>query len=152
MPVHIERIRRDIENINTFNATPHKGITRLTFSEAYQGALAYIIGQLRKIGAHITICRGGNLKGRLVGSQPQGPAVMMGSHLDTVVNGGRFDGVAGVVEVDPQGGVLEVLIEGRFGVNTRSDHRRQYDSEYQWAAFHDILQSSHCATASRVIG
>jgi allantoate deiminase len=97
MPVHIERIRRDIENINTFNATPHKGITRLTFSEAYQGALAYIIGQLRKIGAHNTICRGGNLKGRLAGSQPQGPAVMMGSHLDTVVHGGRFDGTTGVV-------------------------------------------------------
>jgi len=65
MPVHIERIRRDIENINTFNATPHKGITRLTFSEAYQGAFAYIIGQLRKIGAHITICRGGTLKGMI---------------------------------------------------------------------------------------
>jgi len=97
MAVQIERIRCDIEKINAFNATPDNGITQLTFSKEYQGALAYIIEQLRKMEAHITICRGGNLKGRMAGSQPQGPAVMMGSHLDTVVKGGRFDGAAGVV-------------------------------------------------------
>jgi len=37
--------------------------------------------------------------------------------------------VAGVVEVDPQGGVLEVLIEGRCGVRSRCGQRRKHDSK-----------------------
>ena len=97
MPVQMQRIQRDLEKINAFNATPDQGITRLTFSTEYQGALAYIVEQMKKIDAQVTTTKGGNLKARLVGSQLDGPAVMMGSHLDTVVNGGRFDGTAGVV-------------------------------------------------------
>jgi allantoate deiminase len=40
MKVQIDRIQQDIETLNKFNATPEKGITRLTFSEEYQGAIA----------------------------------------------------------------------------------------------------------------
>lgn len=97
MTVKIDRIQRDLEQINAFNATPDRGITRLTFSKEYQRAQAYVIEQLRQIDARISISHGGNLKGRIAGSQSRGPAVMLGSHLDTVVNGGRFDGLAGVV-------------------------------------------------------
>jgi allantoate deiminase len=97
MAIQIERIQNDIEIINQFNATPDKGITRLTFSEEYRGAIAHVVGEMQKLDAEISYCRGGNLKARLSGSDDHGPAVMMGSHLDTVVHGGRFDGVAGVV-------------------------------------------------------
>lgn len=37
------------------------------------------------------------MRGRLEGSERSGPSVMMGSHLDSVAQGGRFDGTAGVV-------------------------------------------------------
>ena len=97
MTINTERIRRDIENINAFNATPGKGVTRLTFSEAYQGALAYVIDQLNQIGAVISICPAGNLRARIPGSEQHASAVMMGSHLDSVAQGGPFDGVVGVV-------------------------------------------------------
>ena len=97
MTINIERIRRDIEKINAFNATPGKGITRLTFSAQYQGALNYVIDQFNQFGATVSICPGGNVRGRFSGSDENAPAVMMGSHLDSVVNGGQFDGVVGVV-------------------------------------------------------
>jgi allantoate deiminase len=97
MTINTERIRRDIENINAFNATPGQGITRLTFTEAHQGALAYVIDQLNQIGAMISICPAGNLRARVPGSEKDAPAVMMGSHLDSVAQGGPFDGVVGVV-------------------------------------------------------
>jgi allantoate deiminase len=97
MTINTERIRRDIENINAFNATPGKGITRLTFSEAYLGAFAYVIEQLNQIGAVISICPAGNLRARIPGSEHNAPAVMMGSHLDSVTQGGPFDGVVGIV-------------------------------------------------------
>lgn len=97
MTINTERIRWDIENINAFNATPGQGITRLTFSEAYLGALAYVIEQLNQIGAVISICPAGNLRARIPGSEHNAPAVMMGSHLDSVTQGGPFDGVVGIV-------------------------------------------------------
>ena len=97
MPVKEKRIQKDIETINGFNATPGNGITRLTFSPEYQGAVAYVVDQLKQIGAHISIGPAGNVRGRLDGTVNHGPAVMMGSHLDSVAHGGQFDGVVGVV-------------------------------------------------------
>ncbi len=94
---HLDRIRLDIEAINAFNATPGNGVTRPTFSPEYQGATAYVVKELNKIGAQVSICRGGNIRGRVPGSEPGTAAVMMGSHLDTVAHGGQFDGVVGVV-------------------------------------------------------
>jgi len=97
MRIRKERIQKDLEAVNGFNGTPGKGVTRFTFSKEHQGALLYVAEELRRIGAACTFAPGGNLLGRLEGSDPSGPAVMMGSHLDTVAEGGRFDGAAGVV-------------------------------------------------------
>ena len=97
MEVQIKRIEKDIETINSFNATPERGITRLTFSKEYGEARSYIVDELKKIGAEVSTTSGGNLRGRLGGSEKGMPSVMMGSHIDSVVHGGRFDGVSGVV-------------------------------------------------------
>src|SRR5512135_2331726 len=97
MKIRKDRIQKDLEAINAFNATPGKGITRFTFSKEYQGALSYVVEELRRIGVDYTFVPGGNLRGRLAGLDPSGPSVMMGSHLDSVAQGGRFDGSAGVV-------------------------------------------------------
>ncbi|MGE5257989.1 MAG: Zn-dependent hydrolase [Hyphomicrobiales bacterium] len=97
MGVQVERIGRDIEIINSFNATPGRGITRFTFSEPYMQARAYVGDELRKAGARVSTTLGGNLRGRLAGSTQDLPSVMTGSHIDSVLHGGRFDGVAGVV-------------------------------------------------------
>lgn len=97
MAIDKDRIRRDIERINSFNVTPGKGITRLTWSPEYQSAVNYVIDQFNQFGADVAICPGGNIRGRFTGDEENAPAVMMGSHLDSVVNGGAFDGVVGVV-------------------------------------------------------
>ena len=96
MGVRIERIARDLDTINSFNATPGKGITRFTFSEPYMQARAYVCEELQKIGARVSTAVAGNLYGRLEGSIRGRPPVMTGSHIDSVLHGGRFDGVAGV--------------------------------------------------------
>jgi allantoate deiminase len=97
MRIRKERIQKDLETINGFNATPGMGITRFTFSKEHQAALSYVIEELQRIGVECSFVLGGNLRGRLSGSEPSGPSVLMGSHLDSVAQGGRFDGTAGVV-------------------------------------------------------
>jgi allantoate deiminase len=59
--------------------------------------MTYVVAELKKLDASISYCRGGNVKARLAGTNDNGPAVMMGSHLDTVAHGGQFDGVVGVM-------------------------------------------------------
>jgi allantoate deiminase len=96
MRIRKERIQKDLEAINAFNGTPGKGVTRFTFSKEHQAALSYVVEELLRIGVNCIFTLGGNLLGRLAGSELTGPGVMMGSHLDTVAQGGRFDGAAGV--------------------------------------------------------
>ena len=103
MKVNAKRIENDIIKINNFNSTPGQGISRLTFTEEYMGAMNYIFKELEKIGADIQIMRGGNIRARLEGSEKDTPSVMVGSHIDSVFHGGMFDGVAGTVAA------LEVL-------------------------------------------
>ncbi len=97
MKVNAKRIENDIEQINKFNSTPGKGLSRLTFTDEYMGAMNYIFKELEKVGAEIQIMRGGNIRARLEGSEKDTPSVMVGSHIDSVFHGGMFDGVAGTV-------------------------------------------------------
>ena len=97
MKVNAKRIENDIEVINSFNSTPGHGISRATFTKEYIGAIDYIFKELRNIGADVKIMRGGNIRARLEGSIKDASSVMIGSHIDSVFQGGRFDGVVGTV-------------------------------------------------------
>ena len=97
MKVNAKRIENDINQINKFNSTPGQGISRLTFTEEYMGAMNYIFQELERIGAQVKIMRGGNIRARLEGSEKDAPSVMIGSHIDSVFRGGMFDGVVGTV-------------------------------------------------------
>ncbi len=52
---------------------------------------------MRQIGLQIHIDRIGNIFGRLDGANAKAPALLVGSHLDTVIHGGKFDGTMGVI-------------------------------------------------------
>ncbi|MDT8900877.1 Zn-dependent hydrolase [Anaeroselena agilis] len=73
------------------------GITRLAFSDEDRRAGEYIQELMRQAGLTVRRDTFGNIIGRLDGALPGAPAVATGSHLDTVPEGGRFDGVLGVV-------------------------------------------------------
>ncbi|MFB3883954.1 MAG: Zn-dependent hydrolase [Thermodesulfobacteriota bacterium] len=141
MEVQALRIQKDIEVINSFNTTSERGITRLTFSKPYMAARSYVIEELRKIGAEIFDGAAGNVRGRLEGSDKGRPAVMMGSHIDTVFQGGRFDGVVGVVSA---------LEAARVIVENGIAHRHPIDvvvfAEEEGARFQSILLGSRAWT------
>jgi len=137
MGIKVKRIEKDIEVINSFTSTPGKGITRFTFSEEYMKAREYVIEELSRMGARISTSIGGNLRGRLEGREAHGPSVMTGSHIDSVFQGGRFDGVAGVVSA------LEV---GRVISEERLGHRHPIDlvvfAEEEGSRFGSIMIGS----------
>lgn len=97
MYTKLERIKDDIEALAEFNATPGKGLTRFTYSKEHKQARDYIIKQMEAAGLSVREDAVGTIIGRLEGQESDAPVVMIGSHFDSVRNGGNFDGPAGVV-------------------------------------------------------
>jgi allantoate deiminase len=91
------RVQVLIEGLDLFTATPGQGTTRLTYSAEYRRARDFLAGQMVEAGLEVREDAVGNLFGRLEGTQPDLAPILVGSHLDSVPNGGRFDGPAGVV-------------------------------------------------------
>jgi acetylornithine deacetylase/succinyl-diaminopimelate desuccinylase-like protein len=89
------RILERIEEIYAIGGGP--GANRPGFSDAEQAAHDLAAGWFEEAGLTVEVDPDGNLVGRLVGDDPQAGEIWTGSHLDSVPNGGRFDGVLGVL-------------------------------------------------------
>ena len=97
LETNLERIKRNLETLSTFNSTPNEGCTRLSFSREHRQALEFLTATCTSLGLDVAIDPVGNFRAKLKGSVPGVPAVMCGSHIDTVLHGGKFDGAAGVI-------------------------------------------------------
>jgi acetylornithine deacetylase/succinyl-diaminopimelate desuccinylase-like protein len=86
------RILERIEQIYAIGGGP--GANRVGGSEGEQRAHDLVAGWLEEAGLAVEVDPDGNLLGRRAGT---GPELWIGSHLDSVPNGGRFDGVLGVL-------------------------------------------------------
>ncbi|MFZ7101624.1 MAG: Zn-dependent hydrolase [Peptococcaceae bacterium] len=96
MKTNLARIIKDFEILSGFTATPGQGLTRLTFSQEDRKAREYIKEQLASLGLAVREDAAGSIIARIEGSV-KGPVVLVGSHFDSVKNGGEFDGQAGVI-------------------------------------------------------
>ena len=111
MQTNKNRIQKDIETLATFTATPGNGVTRSSYTKEDQMAKEYLLGEMKKLNLNIYEDSFGTIFGRKEGTMQDAPVVMFGSHYDTVVNGGAFDGVAGTVSALE---VMRVLVENEF--------------------------------------
>lgn len=73
------------------------GLTRVFLSREQQAANDLVLGWMRAAGMSARLDAIGNVVGRYEGERPGLPCLMMGSHLDTVRDAGRYDGMLGVV-------------------------------------------------------
>ncbi|MFC4175649.1 allantoate amidohydrolase [Microvirga sp. GCM10011540] len=72
-------------------------LTRLYLSPAHRDAAETTLRFMREAGLDSHIDPLGTVVGRMSGADPDAPALLIGSHIDTVVDAGRFDGTLGVV-------------------------------------------------------
>ena len=99
----LKRMSEKIHTFSTFGDAGHGGITRYSLSPAAKQARAYFVERMTKIGAVITTDDMANMYATLPGSDPNAKRIVMGSHCDSVKNGGNYDGILGVM------GAMEVL-------------------------------------------
>lgn len=91
----------ELAQIREFDAPP-QGTTRRAFTPAYLEGRRWLAARFANAGLQVSIDAGGNLIGRLPGRDASLPPLMIGSHSDTVMGGGSYDGALGVL------GALEV--------------------------------------------
>lgn len=95
LPVDTARIAADIEALADITE-PGRPWTRRAFSPLFLEGRAYVERRMRDAGLETRIDHAGNLIGRRAGRQGGG-TLILGSHSDTVPEGGRFDGIAGLI-------------------------------------------------------
>lgn len=92
-----ERLAYRLGKIAEIGLTNEGGSHRIGFSKGEREAKELVKSWMQAAGLKVTEDGAGNVFGRLAGKQAHLPAILAGSHVDTVPNGGHFDGVLGVL-------------------------------------------------------
>lgn len=111
MLTQTNRIQKDLETLAAYTSTPGNGVTRSSYSKEDTMAKEYLINEMKKLHLDIYEDGVGTIFGRKEGTVKDAPIVMFGSHYDSVVNGGAFDGAAGTVAALE---VMRILTEENF--------------------------------------
>ncbi len=90
MQTDLVRIKQDIEELARFNATPGQGLTRFSLTKEDREAREYLKSQLKELDVEIYEDQAATLFARREGSDSDLPVIMLGSHFDSVRNGGNF--------------------------------------------------------------
>jgi allantoate deiminase len=91
----VQSLTADLETAAAIGADPRGGVTRFAWSPELAVANAWLMERLAELGLEVELDPAGNVLGRWQAGE--GNAVLLGSHLDTVPNGGRYDGALGVL-------------------------------------------------------
>jgi len=105
------RIVEHLSALSEFGKNSQGGVSRVAYSEADLLGREYVMGLMRAAGLEVKVDAAGNLVGRRAGTDPARKPLVMGSHVDSVPEGGNFDGDVGSM------GAIEVaqtLVENKL--------------------------------------
>jgi N-carbamoyl-L-amino-acid hydrolase len=92
--VNGQRIIQHLEKLAEFGKNPQGGVSRVAYSEADRQGREYVMSLIRNARLEANVDAAGNIFGRRAGTAGQ-PPLLFGSHIDSVPEGGNYDGVVG---------------------------------------------------------
>src|SRR5215213_4849069 len=95
--INSDRMLAAFSELAEVGATDDGGVHRPTFSAAHLAARKWFREQIEKAGLEFCTDGAGNHSAFLACGDDQARTLLLGSHLDSVPNGGRFDGALGVM-------------------------------------------------------
>ena len=101
--VNSARLNASLAKLSEFGRNPQGGVSRVAYSDADKQAREWVIGLMREAGLRTEIDAAGNIIGRRPGTDATRKPILFGSHIDSVPEGGNFDGDVGSM------GALEVV-------------------------------------------
>ncbi|QMW05655.1 Zn-dependent hydrolase [Spirosoma foliorum] len=97
LKINQQRIQARLLELSKFGELPNGGIGRVAYSKADQDGRAYFIDLMKKAKLDVSIDFAGNIIGRRKGKNPALKPIAFGSHIDSVPNGGNYDGPVGSI-------------------------------------------------------
>src|SRR5437867_12023237 len=91
-----KRLEQSIDDLGRIGETPRGGLTRLALTDEDKRGRDWMVRWMREAGLRVSVDQMGNIFGERPGTEPL-PPVMMGSHVDSVPTGGKYDGQLGVL-------------------------------------------------------
>src|SRR5437764_10430434 len=89
------RIMQRLQALSEFGKNPQGGVSRVAYSEADRQGREYVLGVMRAAKLDVSIDAAGNLVGLRAGSDSSLKPILFGSHIDSVPEGGNYDGDVG---------------------------------------------------------
>lgn len=105
------RLNARLEEISAFGANPQGGVSRLAYSDADRQARVVVMRWMREAGLEPSIDHAANILGRRRGSDAALKPLLFGSHIDSVPEGGNYDGNVGSLAAIE---VAQTLLERRI--------------------------------------
>jgi len=93
--VDLQRLMSHLLSLASFGKNPQGGVSRVAYSDADKLGREYVFGLMKVAQLDTTIDAAGNLIGRRNGGDNTLKPILMGSHIDSVPEGGNYDGVVG---------------------------------------------------------
>jgi N-carbamoyl-L-amino-acid hydrolase len=93
--VNGQRVNTHLAELSQFGKTPEGGTHRLAYSEADWQGREYAMKLMREAKLEVSVDAAGNLVGRRAGRDPSLKPLIIGSHIDSVPEGGSYDGQVG---------------------------------------------------------
>lgn len=85
--------------LSQFGASADGGVTRLLYTKEWMDAQLAVKKKMTSSGLETRFDDVGNVFGRLSGTESPGELILTGAHIDTVINGGKYDGAYGVLAI-----------------------------------------------------
>src|SRR5690242_16488117 len=95
--INSDRLRADFDALAEIGATSRGGVNRLALSNEDLQARAWFASKIDEAGLMVHDDEAGNVSGVLYCSDPTARTLLIGSHLDSVPSGGKYDGSLGVI-------------------------------------------------------
>lgn len=92
-----QRVWRRLMELGAIGVQDSGGLSRLAFTPEEREAKRLTASYMAEAGLLVREDEAGNLIGRKPGNRPELSPIVIGSHIDTVLHGGRFDGALGVI-------------------------------------------------------
>src|SRR5216117_3161591 len=96
MRIDRKRLEQCMEDLGRIGETPRGGLTRLALTDDDRRGRHWMVAHMREAGLRVTVDQMGNIFGERAGAEAL-PPVLMGSHVDSVPTGGKYDGQLGVL-------------------------------------------------------
>lgn len=93
--INASRLNAHLKALSEFGANPQGGVSRVAYSDADRAGRAYVMQLMRDAALDVSVDTAGNIWGRRGGSMTAAKPLVFGSHVDSVPEGGNYDGTVG---------------------------------------------------------